>query len=107
MLIASLGLQAQQAQGHVKIEPILHQSGWFTVQFLDANSPYALKALMPEQAGKAAVIQRLYIDDVTHIARVEVVNHQLSADSFKAAIEQKIVPIKQPKLNALNQPVQE
>ncbi len=91
VLLTSVGLRAQQVESHVKIVPVPQQNGWYDVQFTDGTSEYSLKALMAEKADKNALINRLYVDEVRHVARIEVIDKQKSLQQVQLAIE-KIMP---------------
>lgn len=80
---------AQKAQ-EIQVTHVQHQQGWFDVGFPDLQSAYSLKALLPEKAGNAALIQRLYIDERQKVARVEAVNKEILSQDLKAAIEKSL-----------------
>lgn len=88
-LLISLGAKAQQRSTNVLVTQVAGQQGWFDVQFSDAESAYSLKALMADKAGKDAIIHRLYVDDVRHVARIELIDKHLQGAQVKSIIEQK------------------
>ncbi len=106
LVLSSLSIRAQQMTGQVTVSQVPQQEGWFDIQFRDGDNPYSLKAMMAESGAKGAVIHRLYVDEVKHVARIEVIDHKLSVETLQALMNEKFVPVKTPKLNALNQPIE-
>ena len=82
------------------------QNGWYDVQFPDGTSEYTLKALTAEKAGKDALIKRLYVDEVRHVARIEVVDKGLTTAQVQAQVERHLGIGQTRKLNAINQPIE-
>ena len=101
-LLSSLGLMAQNS-AKIQVSPVSNQQGWYDVQFQDAASAYSLKALTADKAGKDAIINRLYINDVTKVARIELIDKGLQPSSLKAIIEQKALGSLNPTTRSVNQ----
>ena len=106
LLLSSLSIQAQQMTGQVTVSQVPQQEGWFDIQFRDGDNPYALKAMMAGSESKGAVIQRLYVDEVKHVARIGAIDHKLTVETLQALMNEKLIPVKTPNLNALNQPIE-
>lgn len=105
-LLSSLSIRAQQVTGQVTVTQVPQQEGWFDIQFREGDNPYSLKTMMAGNGAKGPVIQRLYVDDVKHVARIEVIDHKLSVEMLQGMMNEKFIPVKTQKLNALNQPIE-